>query len=314
MQKLAPEEPELAERIAEAYARARRVVEADAELRAAGEQLVRSGQLRRAVPIFRKIAEIDPSDVNSQITLGHLLAETGDRAEAAECSRRIALAFEASGHPEEALAQWRHAVEIAPEAPPLREHFARALSIAGRHEEAVAELRILCRLRPRDPAPLEGLRRELLAAGHDAESDEVATELLELSPENESLSRARADLRLAEGKVEEAFDLLAPLAERSARRGDPLHAALLLAAVADADPPSVRSLRAEVAYLREVVAPAVAERRKEVADLFSSRQADSELADALAAAERGGSDLPEPEEATAAGRYDLVLDVDGATD
>lgn len=313
IQKLDPEDVALAERIADLWARARRVVEADAELRSLGEQLVRSGQLRRAVPVFRKIAEIDPSDVNSQITLAHVLSEIGSAAEAAECSANIAESLLAGGHAPEAIAQWRRAVELAPDVSGHRARLADVLVAAGDHDGAVAELRHLVRLRPDDAAVLVRLRGELLAAGRCAEAAKVFDDLAGLSPQNESTRLARAEQRLAAGDPEGAFDLLFPLAEKAAKRGNPLRAALLLARVAEAEPASVRALRAENAWLLAALEPEIERRREELDAVLAPAEESASLAAALAAAERSSG---EPDAGTAAegpsgdSRYDLVLELD----
>jgi tetratricopeptide (TPR) repeat protein len=249
--KLDPTRLDVQERIGDGYARAQRVIEADEELRLVGESYIQNGQIRRAIEVFQKIAANDPDDLNGQITLAHLLVEAGRPEEASRCHFLLARGMAASGHEKEAIGLLRKGVELDPRNEDALRLLADLLVRAGERGGAIETLERLLMIDADRIDVLSDLRNLCLATGRDEDAARLLERLSEIDPQSVRIRSEQARRKIEAGEIGEGYAILRPLADATARRGDPIRAVALLAPVIAADGNHVEALRASLAYYRQ---------------------------------------------------------------
>jgi tetratricopeptide (TPR) repeat protein len=136
--------------------------------RGLGVALASHRQHAEAIEHFRQAAEIEPTDGMGQFYLGQALMETGrfDEAEAAllqaerflasaECESDIpevhiglGILCQKSGRSQDAIAEYRRALQLNPESPVAHNNLGAALVSAGALEEAKEHFRAVLRIQP----------------------------------------------------------------------------------------------------------------------------------------------------------------------
>ena len=130
-----------------------------------GVAFLRSGQVDQAIADYKKAVAINPESAEMQYNLGNALAHQGNWADAIACYQaavsterdsvkaakirnNLAAALEKLGKSDEALEQFRQAVQINGNYPEAHCNLGRMLAQHGRRDEAVAHLREALRLKP----------------------------------------------------------------------------------------------------------------------------------------------------------------------
>ena len=127
---------------------------------AVGEQ--RSGRLREAEALYRRVLSVDPNHLRALQNLAFNQYQNGNSTEAAELLRRvIALVpgdanllnnlgsvLAAAGKLDEAAEAFRSALSIVPDSPQIRSNLGNALQATGRLEEAICEYRQALSIQP----------------------------------------------------------------------------------------------------------------------------------------------------------------------
>jgi len=196
---------------------------------------LRSGDLRRAATLLRKVCRATPGDAQAWLLLASVHGQGGDYGGVIECCKRLLLlkpnhpqalshlagAHSALGQHEEAAKAFGQAVEVAPDDPIIRYNFGSALCLAGRMEEAVIQLEEALRRQPGYveahcalAAAYEALARYDDAKVHYRQAVELRPELLEahcklggLLNATGMLEQAEACYRRALGQHPQAVEL-----------------------------------------------------------------------------------------------------------
>src|SRR6266403_162904 len=130
-----------------------------------GVAFLRSGQVDQAIADYKKAVAINPESAEMQYNLGNALAHQGNWADAIACYQaavsterdsvkaakirnNLAAALEKLGKSDEALEQFRQAVQINGNYPEAHCNLGRMLAQRGRRDEAVAHLREALRIKP----------------------------------------------------------------------------------------------------------------------------------------------------------------------
>lgn len=130
-----------------------------------GVAFLRSGQVDQAIADYKKAVAINPGSAEMQYNLGNALAHQGNWADAIACYQaavsterdsvkaakirnNLAAALEKLGKSDEALEQFRQAVQINGNYPEAHCNLGRILARLGRRDEAVTHLREALRLKP----------------------------------------------------------------------------------------------------------------------------------------------------------------------
>ena len=119
--------------------------------------------------------------------------------------RTLALQADAAGDRDEAVRQFRWAVELEPGDADLQVSLGMALDRAGRAREALVELEAALRLDPRSPRAHYVSGTILERAGRDAEATEHYAAAVEHTPESVEANLRLADAFSRTGRVDEAL-------------------------------------------------------------------------------------------------------------
>lgn len=160
-----------------------------------GLRLHQAGKLAEADRLYRSILDIDPNDFNALQLLGALRCDQGEAQQAVELIRHALMlaedpvarlnlgrAWHALGRHDEALAEYDHALALAPEHPAGHTLRGDLLVSFGRLEEAAEAYRRAAALAPRLPPYNLGIT--LRDLGRPDEAEPAFRKVIELDPEN----------------------------------------------------------------------------------------------------------------------------------
>jgi tetratricopeptide (TPR) repeat protein len=180
-------------RLEEAEEHYRLVVEAEpdsaAYRRALGSVLHRQGELAAAAEQYQKAVALDPVDAVARLRWADLLLELG-------------------GEEQEALAQLRQAVVIAPAYPEARLALGKVAIRQGGLDEAITHLQVAVDLQPEAVEARLRLGRALLDKGRVEEAIKYLQEALRLAPDQASLHLALGRAYDLTGRREESLAAL----------------------------------------------------------------------------------------------------------
>ncbi len=125
-------------------------------------ELMQKNQMREAVPSWRHVLQVDPTDGNAHYNLGYALADTGELTEAA--------------------AEYRKACELTPDRPVWYARLGLVLAQAGDVDEAIASYRKSVALDPSVAAVEADLGVELFKKGLTDEALEHLEKSVEVAP------------------------------------------------------------------------------------------------------------------------------------
>ena len=148
------------------------------------EAFTKDGFTVKAIAIYKKIAKIDPSTVDTILKLADLYVLQGLNREAREQYNQAADFFKKKGQPDKALDAYRKIVALDPENRTYRARLAEQAEQMGRKDEAAS-------------AYLE-LAESALRAGDAATSEAALKRSMQLEPRNSQAQLLQA--RLAAGK------------------------------------------------------------------------------------------------------------------
>lgn len=168
--------------------------------------LRKSGQTKRAVPLYRQAVRAHPESVEGWYDLATALQETGETAEAivalGEAIRRdpghpeahnaMGLALLARREPEPALAEFRRATELDSRNATAWNNLGNAARELGRADESAAAYRRATIVAPRFADPWNGLGALEVSTGHLAEAVASFDRALELDPRKHEVRLNRA--------------------------------------------------------------------------------------------------------------------------
>jgi tetratricopeptide (TPR) repeat protein len=193
-----------------------------------GRVLDHRGDLAEAEAAFRKSVERDPEYADALANLGHVLLRTGRAAEAEQLFRRAiqydrehglanlslgAILYE-QRRPELAVLHLQAGIQRELTNRPGQFTLAIALHQLGRFDEAITAYRRLVAAGDEDPRVYSGLAAALDALG-DVDIATAGYEVaLEIEPGFPPAAAGLADIMTRKGRVPEAFEILAPLADR----------------------------------------------------------------------------------------------------
>ncbi len=179
-----------------------------------------SGRNREAEDCLREVIALTPSDPLPRLRLAHLLGAR-QAAEAASCYRQalaldaglaeawanLGLLLEKEKNWTEAEAHHRRALELAPDSSEIHGNLGNLLARLRRSHEAEREYRRALALKP-DSAPAHSNLGVLHAdLGQDAEAEQSLRQAVQLNPGYQLARHNLAMLLLAQGRLEEGWQL-----------------------------------------------------------------------------------------------------------
>ncbi|MDQ3821138.1 MAG: tetratricopeptide repeat protein, partial [Acidobacteriota bacterium] len=243
MDRLNPGSPEIANRLAVLYETQGLIVDARAQYMVVAEAWQRDGQTRKALEVFRKVADLDPQNTEARIKLAQGFMHEGMEEEASQAFSEAGAQFAARNEHERAIGPYTLALQLRPHDYKSLNGLLNVHIALGTPEEAVEVLEEALQSKPDDIEILSMLANAYL----EAENAPAAERTLSLLTQTESSNYTRlidvALLYLKLGQTNEAVRVLSGITEQmlSAREDEKLME--LLNEVLARDPEHVEALR-----------------------------------------------------------------------
>ena len=245
-----PDRLDLHFRIAELFFQGGKAMEAKSEYQSLGDRFIIENRFDQSIEVFRRLAAIDPGDVNAHIALAHLFVQTGRITEAADCYKEIGRKMTSRGDRPGAERIYRRALEIAPANEQLIEDLWKLFRETDRLAEMIPILTAAILQAPESHRITAALRQMYLELGRADLARSLTTRLAEIAPGTPEHDRARAEELLRDGEIDAAFSILDLLAREAAGRGQALAAVELLAPIFKYAPDHLPALHATIGHYR----------------------------------------------------------------
>ncbi|HVG39524.1 MAG TPA: tetratricopeptide repeat protein, partial [Pyrinomonadaceae bacterium] len=240
--RLTPNTPQIAFRLAGLYAQLGMVVEARSEYLIVAEAYTRSGQTQKALEILRRIADLDPHNAEVRLKLAESYLREGFRQEAAEAFTESGNQLAAQGQHERAQSAYNQTLALFPEDTGALKGLVGTHIALGTANEAAEMLETALADRPGDIELLELLVRAYLEEKDPAAAEGAVSRLIERQPTSYQDFVAVARLYLKAGETEPAVRVTGRIVEPMlAGREDAVLLELLQEAL-DRDPDQIQAL------------------------------------------------------------------------
>jgi tetratricopeptide (TPR) repeat protein len=212
--RLQPNNIEIATFLADLYAQQDLVVEARAHYLAVVEAHSRSGAAQAALDVLRKIADLDPHNTNIRTKLADGYLRQGLKLEAASCFTEAGQSFLTRGAFDEALDAFNKALEINPVDYSTLKGLLGAHSARGTADEAAEAIEQAARENPEDTEMLAMLATAYVAADEPNQAERVTGLLVAKEPAAYLSFIQIARLYLRDGKIAEAVRVVTNITEQ----------------------------------------------------------------------------------------------------
>ncbi len=218
------------------------LMEAKAQYQALVELYSRQGHKRQAAEVFKKLTEIDPSDLKVRYKFAEFLEREGKVDEAVAEYVGIADQFISQGLVAEAIQFMEKGLRIDSSSRLLRTKLAQAEILQGQHDKAIQLLEEVREQHPRDVELLTGLGEAYMGAGKSDSAESVFGRLAELEPDNPQHSSRLAELAVGQGQYDQALEIIGPTVDRLVSNRDGEKAAGCLQKILSRDPHHIQTL------------------------------------------------------------------------
>lgn len=226
--RLDPQRTSTYERLADLYFKQGLVVEGRQQLMTLADWFLRSRNIEQAVRIFRRLTELEPSNVQARAKLVDLLVQAGDPQAATTEIDALGRFLLGRSMIDEAIKLYHRAIELGPTNGDFVAPCIDAMLANGRVQPAMELAKKAIK------ATKSGYELRRAAARASAEAGDLVSArdyLEELMPEigeRTDIIQLYGDVMLRVGEAEEAKDHLLPAVDRLLRAGDVARAATLV--------------------------------------------------------------------------------------
>ncbi|HKC64017.1 MAG TPA: tetratricopeptide repeat protein [Pyrinomonadaceae bacterium] len=243
MDRLNPGSPEIANRLAVLYETQGLIVDARAQYMVVAEAWQREGQTRKALEVFRKVADLDPQNTEARIKLAQGFMHEGMEEEAAKAFSEAGAQYVARNEHERAIEPYTLALKLRPHDYKSLNGLLNAHIALGTPDEAVEVLENALQSRPDDIEILLMLANAYLEAEDAPAAERTLISLVQTESSNYTRLIDAALLYLKLGQTNDAVRVLSSITEQmlSAREDEKLME--LLNEVLARDPEHVEALR-----------------------------------------------------------------------
>ncbi|HEX8845865.1 MAG TPA: tetratricopeptide repeat protein [Pyrinomonadaceae bacterium] len=241
--RLNPRSPEIANKLAVLYEAQGLIVDARAQYMTVAEACMRDGQIRKALEIFRKVADLDPQNTEARVKLAQGYMREGMEAEAAEAFSEAGAQFLVRREYERAVEAYNSSLDLTPHNYAALDGMLNAHIALGTPDEAAEVLEQVLASRPEDVELLSMLASAYLEAEDSQAAERTVAALVTVESANYGRFVDVARLYLKAGEVNDAVRVLSNITEQilSGREEEKLME--LLNEALTLDPEHVEALR-----------------------------------------------------------------------
>jgi tetratricopeptide (TPR) repeat protein len=241
--RLNPRSPEIAGKLAVLYETQGLIVDARAQYMVVAEAWLHDGQTRRALEIFRKVADLDPQNTEARIKLAQGYMREGLKTEAATAFAEAGAHFLARGQHERAIEAYTQSLDIHPHDYISLNGYLNSHIALGTPDEAVEVLERVLSEKPEDIELLSMLVHAYIEAEDAPSAERVITKLVMTESSNYTRFIEVVRLYLKAGKVDEAVRVLSSITEQLLSEREEETLMELLNEALARDPEHVEALR-----------------------------------------------------------------------
>jgi tetratricopeptide (TPR) repeat protein len=241
--RLQPNNIEIATFLADLYAQQDMVVEARAHYLAIVEAHNRSGAAQNALEVLRKIADLDPHNTQIRIKLADGYLKQGLKVEAASCFTEAGQSMLARGAFDDALESFGRALEISPVDYPTLQGLLAAHCARGTADEAAEIIEHAARWNSEDTELLSMLATAYVDADEPNQAERVTGLLVAKDPSAYLRFIEIARLYLRDGKIAEAVRVVTNITEQMLAEREHGQLLALIEELLTGDSDNVQALR-----------------------------------------------------------------------
>lgn len=226
--RLDPQRTGTYERLADLYFKQGLVVEGRQQLMTLADWFLRSRNLEQAVRIFRRLTELEPSNVQARAKLVDLLVQSGDPQAATTEIDALGRFLLGRSMIDEAIKLYHRAIELGPTNGDFVAPCIDAMLANGRVQPAMELAKKAIKATKSGYELRRAAARASAEAGDLVSAREFLEELMPEIGERTDIIQLYGDVMLRVGEAEEAKDHLLPAVDRLLRAGDVARAATLV--------------------------------------------------------------------------------------
>ena len=241
--RLQPQNIEIATNLADLYAQQDLIVEARAHYLAVVESHHRAGAAQSALETLRKIADLDPQNTQIRTKLADGYLNQGLKKEAAECFAEAGHVLVARGACDEALEVFGRALVIQPDDYLTLNGLLAAHSARGTADEAAELIEEALESQPEDNELLALLTNAYFEAEEPEKAERATASLVAREPASYLRFTEVARLYVRHGKIAEAVSVVAKITEQMLAEGEHHKLLELIDELLASDADNVQALR-----------------------------------------------------------------------
>src|SRR5438105_1298991 len=218
--KLDPSKLEVYAKLADLYAKQGLAMEAKSQYQVLADYYLKHGDPGNSLFIYRKIAELDPNNINVHVKLADLYSQNNNTAEALKEYDRVGRLLLKRGMLDEAVQVFRKALKIDAKNLELVESLVTALVEAKDYNNAQQIVETALETNKNSPRLLATWARILIGKGDINSAKSSLERGLATDPNDPSIREVLGELYLKQNNADKAVEMLAPLVERALTRGE----------------------------------------------------------------------------------------------
>jgi pilus assembly protein FimV len=226
--RLDPQRTEIYEKLADLYFKQGLIIEGRQQLLTLADWFLRSKQTPEAVRIYRRLAELEPTNLQARAKLVDLLVQSGEVNSLAAEIDPLGKALLGRGMLDEAIRLYHRALDLKPADCGFAVPCIDALVGAGRLVPAKEVADTCLRIGPPGPDLARAAARVYVETGDLRTARTILEGVLTRSGERIEVVQLLADVLLRVGETAEAKERVIPVAERLLAAGDALRAGSLI--------------------------------------------------------------------------------------
>jgi tetratricopeptide (TPR) repeat protein len=203
------------------------------------EHLTKSGQIGRALEIYKRMADLNPDNVKLRVRLVEMYLREGRRSDAVREAVELARRYEASGRIDEALQELARVRSAIPDDQAVSLEVTRLLAVSGRTSEAREALGDLLRADPRNVRALALAADLAFGSGQVNEARRFAEAALEQDSGQINLRELLIEIHLQAGDTAGALSSLNLCLDHYRGAGDDAKIDEILDRLVQEDPTSI---------------------------------------------------------------------------
>jgi tetratricopeptide (TPR) repeat protein len=218
------------------------LMEAKAQYQALVELYTKAGHKKHASEVFKKLAEIDPSDLKVRYKFAEFLEREGKVGEAVAEYVGIADEFIKKGLVAEAIQIMEKGLRIDNTSRLLRTKLAQAAILQGHHDKAIQLLEEVREQHPKDVELLSRLGEAYMGAGKNSQAETIFGRLAELEPGNAEHASRLGELAIGQGSYDQALEIISPSVDQLVANREGEKASVHLQKILSRDPHHIKTL------------------------------------------------------------------------